>query len=136
MIPSINHSKELQLYKQASIIGACRSSRSNKMNFRVIVMVSLLVSIVTSSACVYRLDIPQGNRIDAEDIAQLEIGMTTRQVEFLLGKPAISDLYHSDVWHYVYYFKAGSNGLIDKRVMTLRFTDDLLSSIEGSLNDS
>ena len=106
------------------------------MNFRPYYLLILLALIVTSSACVYRLDIPQGNRIDADVIAQLETGMTTRQVEFLLGEPAITDPYHKDVWHYVYYFKSGKDRSIEKRVMTLRFTNDKLSSIEGSLNDS
>ena len=106
------------------------------MNFRPFALVILLASIVTSSACVYRLDIPQGNRIDAGLIAQLETGMTVRQVEFLLGEPAITDPYHANVWHYVYFLKSGENGSIEKRVMTLRFTNDQLSSIEGSLNDT
>jgi len=96
------------------------------MNSRLLVIVTMLVSIVTLSACVYRLDIPQGNRIDAEVIAQL-------QVEFLLGEPAIKDPYHAGVWHYVYYLKSGKDGSIEKRVLTLRFTNDQLSSIEGSL---
>lgn len=94
----------------------------------------MLASIVALSACVYRLDIPQGNRIDAEVIAQLKIGMTPRQVEFLLGEPAIADPYHANVWHYIYYFKSGDNKLEEKHVMILRFTYDQLSSIEGSLN--
>ena len=97
-------------------------------------MITLLASIVTSPACVYRLDIPQGNRIDTDVIAQLKTGMTTRQVEFLLGEPAITDPYHPDVWHYIYFFKSGDSGSIEKQVMTLRFTDDQLSSIEGSLD--
>jgi outer membrane protein assembly factor BamE len=106
------------------------------MNFRLSVIVILLASIVTLPACVYRLDIPQGNRIDAEVIAQLETGMTMRQVEFLLGKPALTDPYRSDVWHYVYYLKSGNDGAIESRVMTLRFTNDQLTSIEGTLNDT
>jgi outer membrane protein assembly factor BamE len=104
------------------------------MKFRLFAMITLLASIVTSPACVYRLDIPQGNRIDTDVIAQLKTGMTTRQVEFLLGEPAITDPYHPDVWHYIYFFKSGDSGSIEKRVMTLRFTDDQLSSIEGSLD--
>ena len=104
------------------------------MNLRPFVILILVASIVTLPACVYRLDIPQGNRINAEVIAQLEIGMTRRQVEFLLGKPAITDPYHADVWHYIYYLKSGTDGSIEKRVMTLRFTSDQLSSIEGTLD--
>ncbi len=103
------------------------------MYHRPIVIVSLLISIVTSSACIYRVDIQQGNRIDAKTMEKLDLGMTRRQVEFLLGKPAIADPYHADQWHYIYYFKSGSSGAIDKRVMVLFFTDDKLSSYEGSL---
>ena len=91
-------------------------------------------AIVALSACVYRMDIPQGNRVDPVLVEQLEIGMSRKQVEFLLGTPAIVDLYHPDQWHYVYYFKNGDDGSYEKRVMTLTFSNDLLANIEGSLN--
>jgi len=89
--------------------------------------------IVSLTACTYRMDIPQGNRIDPELIEQLEIGMSRNQVEFLLGTPAIIDPFHPDQWLYLYYFKRGKDGVVEQRSMTLTFTGDLLSSIEGSL---
>lgn len=79
------------------------------------------------------MDIPQGNRIDPALVDQLEIGMSRNQVEFLLGTPAIVDLHHPDKWYYVFYLKHGKDGSIDQSVMTLTFSGDLLSSIEGSL---
>ncbi len=90
--------------------------------------------IVTLSGCLYRMDIPQGNRIDPALVDQLEIGMSRNQVEFLLGTPAIVDSYHPDQWHYIFYLKTGDDGNIAKSVMTLTFTGDLLSSIDGDLN--
>ena len=90
--------------------------------------------IITLSACIYRMDIPQGNRIDPVLVEQLEIGMSRNQVRFLLGTPAIVDLYHSDQWHYVYYLKTGDDGSYEKRVMTLTFRGDLLAEVEGTLN--
>lgn len=90
--------------------------------------------IVTLSACVYRMDIPQGNRVDPVLVEQLEIGMSRSQVEFLLGTPAIVDLYHPDQWYYVYYLKNGDDGKVEKRVMTLTFSNDLLADIKGSIN--
>jgi outer membrane protein assembly factor BamE len=90
--------------------------------------------IVAFSGCVYRMDIPQGNRIDATLLQQLEIGMSRSQVEFLLGTPAVVDLYQPDKWHYIYYLKTGDDGEIEKKRMTLTFTNDLLSKIDGSLN--
>jgi outer membrane protein assembly factor BamE len=80
------------------------------------------------------MDIPQGNRIDAALLEKLEIGMTRNQVRFLLGTPAVLDPYHPDQWHYVYFLKTGSDKKIEKRQMTLVFSGDLLSAIEGSLN--
>ena len=79
------------------------------------------------------MDIPQGNRIDSELIRQLEIGMSQNQVEFLLGSPAVIDLYRPETWHYIYFHKNGDTGDIEQRQMTLTFTDDLLSDIDGSL---
>ena len=79
------------------------------------------------------MDIPQGNRIDPALVEQLEIGMSRKQVEFLLGTPAIVDLHHPDKWYYIFYLKTGKDGSVEKNVMTLTFNGDLLSLIEGSL---
>jgi outer membrane protein assembly factor BamE len=96
---------------------------------------TLLILIVTLSACVYRQDILQGNRIDDKKLVQLEIGMNKVQVEFLLGSPALIDSYHPENWHYIHFVKIGDSGDVDKRVMTLKFDKNLLKSIEGSLSD-
>ncbi|MFT5225611.1 MAG: outer membrane protein assembly factor BamE [Polaribacter sp.] len=106
------------------------------MKLRQYLILTFLISIVTLSACVYRQDILQGNRIDDEKLVQLEVGMTKTQVEFLLGAPALIDLHHPDDWHYIYFIKVGDSGDIDKRVMTLRFDQSILTTIEGSLSDS
>ena len=106
------------------------------MKLRQFFILAFLVSIVTLSACVYRQDILQGNRINDEELEQLAVGMTKSQVEFLLGTPALIDLYHPNAWHYIYLIKTGDDGVIDKRVMTLRFDLNLLTSIEGSLTES
>lgn len=90
--------------------------------------------IVTFSGCVYRMDVPQGNRIDPELVQQLKLGMSRNQVEFLLGSPAVVDLYRPDQWQYIFYLKTGDDGEIEKRHMTLIFKNNLLSNIDGSLN--
>jgi len=77
------------------------------------------------------MDIEQGNRIDSEVISQLELGMSRRQVQFLLGGPSIIDPYRPDIWHYVYFVRYGEDLSEEKRGMTLRFDNDLLSRIEG-----
>ncbi|MDH5352987.1 MAG: outer membrane protein assembly factor BamE [Gammaproteobacteria bacterium] len=77
------------------------------------------------------MDILQGNRISAETIDQLELSMSRRQVEFLLGKPAIVDLYHPDTWYYVYYVRSGDDFSKTRKSMKLQFENDLLTEITG-----
>ena len=59
------------------------------------------------TACVYRIDIQQGNLLDHVDIDQIEVGMTRSQVQFLLGTPMVADSFHRDRWDYAYYFRRG-----------------------------
>jgi outer membrane protein assembly factor BamE len=124
----------LQHVDQGSII-APSVAAIGIMNIRRLQIILLLgCAIVAFSGCVYRMDIPQGNRIDASLVQQLEIGMSRNQVRFLLGTPAIVDLYRPELWHYVYFLKTGDDGKIEKKRMTLTFSNDLLSKIEGDLN--
>ena len=94
----------------------------------------LATLIIASTGCVYRMDINQGNRINSEVIDQLELGMTRRQVEFLLGEPSIVSMYRPDIWNYVMYHKSGEDGDEQTRVLKLKFEDDLLTEIDGDRN--
>ena len=55
----------------------------------------------------YRMNIQQGNYLEAEAVDQLEIGMTQSQVRFLIGTPMIADPFNADRWDYVFFFKVG-----------------------------
>jgi outer membrane protein assembly factor BamE len=124
----------LQLAEEGSIIAPSLVTISI-MNLRLLQKFLIIgCSIVAFSGCLYRMDIPQGNRVDAAKVEQVKIGMTRNQVRFLLGTPAVVDLYQPDKWHYVYYLKTGDDGKIEKRQMTLTFVDDALAEVEGSLN--
>jgi outer membrane protein assembly factor BamE len=90
--------------------------------------------IVALSACVYKMDIAQGNRIPPQVLAKLKLGMTRNQVKFLLGTPAVQDPYQPDQWYYVYYLKDDNGERTVLRDMTLSFTDDVLTGIDGTLN--
>ena len=107
----------------------------SSMNFKLFQRILIAGCVIVAfSGCVYRMDIPQGNRIDASLVEQLEIGMSRSQVKFLLGTPAIVDLYQPNRWHYIYFLKTGDDGEIEKKRMILTFRNDLLSRIEGNLN--
>ena len=62
------------------------------------------------AACVYRLDTQQGNLLDEDQVAEVEVGMTRSQVRFLLGTPMVADPFTQDRWDYMFYFRRGKDG--------------------------
>ena len=91
----------------------------------------LLLVALTGCNLIYKQDIQQGNVLDDDSVAQLETGMTKRQVLVLLGSPSVQSPFHSDRWDYMNTF-ARRGGDPVKRVLTLRFEEERLASIEGS----
>lgn len=87
------------------------------------------IALAVTSGCVYRANIAQGNFIEEEDLAQLEVGMTRNQVRFLLGTPMVDDPFHRDRWDYVYYVRLGRQGTVGKRWVTVIFGDDTVAEI-------
>ena len=89
----------------------------------------LFAALLLSSGCVYRASIAQGNLVKEDNLAQLEVGMTRKQVRFLLGTPMIDDPFHRDRWDYVYYLKVGRKDASFKRWVSVFFEDDIVSEI-------
>ena len=90
----------------------------------------LAVVLLAVSACVYRIDIQQGNLLDEDVIDQVELGMTRSQVQFLLGTPMIADSFHQDRWDYTYYFRRGRSREIDQRWFIVFFDGDEVVRID------
>ncbi|GAB2912034.1 hypothetical protein GCM10027278_35960 [Paralcaligenes ginsengisoli] len=78
----------------------------------------------------YRSDVQQGNWITAEQVAQLQKGMTRDQVRFILGTPTLQDIFRSNRWDYPYLNKPGY-GKEQERKFTVWFTGDTLDHWEG-----
>lgn len=96
---------------------------------------SFFIALValTLSACVFRIDIQQGNLLDDEDINQVDVGMTRSQVQFLLGTPMVSDSFHRDRWDYAYYYRRGRSPDLLKRWVVVYFENDRVARIERDL---
>lgn len=96
---------------------------------------SLLVCLVASlfTACVYRIDVQQGNLLDDQDIGQVEVGMTRSQVQFLLGTPMIADSFHRDRWDYAYYLRRGRSSDVVQRWVIVHFENDRVARVERDL---
>ncbi len=87
----------------------------------------LILSV--AGGCVYQANLSQGNLLKQEDLDQVEVGMTRRQVRFLLGTPMIDDPFHEGRWDYVYYLKLGRDDAIFKRWISIHFEDEKVSEI-------
>lgn len=85
---------------------------------------------VASAGCVYRVNISQGNYLEAKYLDQVQVGMTRSQVRYLLGTPMIADPFHPERWDYYYYFKAGKTQKVEKRLVVLYFADEKVARIE------
>ena len=97
-------------------------------------IVLIFVSITFLSNCgllpePYKIDIAQGNKFDTEQVDQLKIGMTERQVKYLLGSPMVQDVFHEGRWDYVYSFKPGKSE-VKKKHLRLFFDGGRLKKIE------
>ena len=66
-----------------------------------------LAACVSLTGCVYRMDIQQGNYLDGKAVSQLKVGMTRSQVRYILGTPMVEDVFNTERWDYIYYFKRG-----------------------------
>lgn len=99
--------------------------------------ITALFLVLGLSGCadwVYRQDIQQGNVLEEEDLNQLALGMTKRQVAVLLGSPSVQSPFHADRWDYVNTYARRGQAFVS-RTLTLVFAEDALVSIEGNYLD-
>lgn len=95
---------------------------------------TLVLAALSLSACIYRIDIQQGNLLDQSDVEQVQVGMTRSQVQFLLGTPMVVDSFHRNRWDYAYYLRRGRSRDVDRRWIVVYFEDDRVARIERDLN--
>ncbi len=82
------------------------------------------------SACVYRINIQQGNFLDQAAVDQVKSGMTRSQVRYLLGTPMVADPFVKDRWDYIYYLKKGRSRHVDARRVTVYFDGEKVASLD------
>ena len=82
------------------------------------------------SACVYRINIQQGNFLDQAAVEQVKPGMTRSQVRYLLGTPMVADSFNKERWDYIYYLKKGRTRHIDSRRVTVYFDGEKVARLD------
>ncbi len=92
---------------------------------------------VTLSGCsvfdrlVYKIDIPQGNYVEQDQIDKLRVQMTKEQVQYIMGTPMMRDTFDTSTWYYMYDLKPGKDPRV-RRELVLKFDDtERLLSMEG-----
>ena len=93
-------------------------------------LVLLLICLAAVNACVYRIDVQQGNLLEDDDIDAVQIGMTRSQIRFVLGTPMVEDAFHRDRWDYIYFFRKGRSKIADRRWVIVYFDGDRVRDIE------
>jgi outer membrane protein assembly factor BamE len=85
---------------------------------------------LAQSGCVYRMNITQGNFLEAKTVDQVAVGMTRSQVRFLLGTPMIADTFHPDRWDYLYYVRDGKTRKVQQRHFVVWFEEEKVAKID------
>ncbi len=94
---------------------------------------AIAVATLIASACIYRVDIQQGNLLESDAIEQVEVGMTRSQVQFLLGTPMVADAFHQDRWDYAYFLRRGRSRDVERRWIVVHFEEDRVVRLERDL---
>lgn len=98
-----------------------------------------LVVVIALNGCslldkmVYRIDIPQGNYLEQEDVDKLRVGMTEEQVVFVLGNPVAENSFDSNRWVYLYEMDPNS-GEDYRKELVLTFNNKQLQGFEGDFD--
>jgi outer membrane protein assembly factor BamE (lipoprotein component of BamABCDE complex) len=94
--------------------------------------IALIAVLMLNTGCrvIYKQNVQQGNAHDQDDLDEVEMGMSKKQVAYLLGTPAVHDPFHRDRWDYVSMLSRRGGEPVS-RLITLTFENDLLIATEG-----
>ncbi|GAB3682372.1 outer membrane protein assembly factor BamE [Salinisphaera aquimarina] len=95
-----------------------------------VVLATLLLLSACSLPVFFRVPVVQGNVVTAKEVKKLEIGMTKRQVKYVMGTPLIDSSFEKDRWDYVFYYR-DPRAHVRQSELNLFFVNDKLSDIEG-----
>ena len=102
-------------------------------------IILLSICLLTASCStifigINKYTVDQGNFISQDMINDLEIGMTKKQVIYVLGNPLTESLLNKDLWIYYYSIHTmGEYKNVKSKVTKIHFKDGLLDKIEGKL---
>lgn len=94
-------------------------------------LVSVVIAALPACSIVYKLPTRQGNVIEQSQINKLQVGMTKKQVEYVMGTPIASSPFDANRWDYLAYYKS-PRGDVSHRTVSLFFgADEKLARMQG-----
>lgn len=78
----------------------------------------------------YRTDLPQGNYVTREMVAQVRAGLSREQVRAIMGAPLLNSLFREDRWDYVFRYQR-PNKQAELRRVVVRFKDDRVAAVDA-----
>ena len=77
----------------------------------------------------HRVPIQQGNIVTKDMLDKLKVGMSPKQVRYILGTPLVVDTFTSDQWHYLYSLRLADGRTLQQK-LSLDFTAGKLASFD------
>ena len=95
-------------------------------------LIALIAVLTLNTGCklIYKQNVQQGNAHEQEDLDQIQLGMSKKQVAYLLGTPAVQDPFHKDRWDYISMLSRRGGEPV-RRLVTLTFENDALIATDG-----
>lgn len=106
----------------------------DRLAFRFLPSAALIAAALALGGCstvyipnfikVYQPDIAQGNIIEPAQVAQLHEGMSSAEVQAIMGTPALQDIFHRHRREtYVFYDKRGKNKAFE-HILTVEYDNN------------
>ena len=107
------------------------------MIIRTLATLTVLALLLSGCALfkVHRVPVQQGNVVTQEMIDTLRLGMTPRQVAFVMGEPVLRDAFQPQRWDYI-FSRYDQDRQLQTRRVSVYFDEGLLARIEGDLTPS
>ncbi len=102
-------------------------TKTLKQSLAIAVLLALIVGC-KGFLSPHKIAIQQGNIVTKDMMDKLKVGMTPRQVRYVLGTPLVVDALHDEHWHYLYSLRLADGGTIAKS-LTLTFDQGIVSEI-------
>ena len=100
-------------------------------SLRLPLLALVVASATTGCGLLYKQPIYQGNLIEADNVQQLQVGMSRQDVIGLLGTPSIVDPFQPNRWDYTATQRVDRRGTTEVKNFTVWFENDSVVRWEG-----